>query len=147
MKATNAFSDDGRFALDGNSGTSTSTNCASLSKDKHWFYNYNLPVPPGASVTGIEVQLQARADSTVNTPKTCVQLSWDGGATWTPAKTTPTLTTGQTTYVLGNPTNQWGHTWSPADFSNPSFRLRVTNVARSTARDFSLDWVAVRLHY
>jgi hypothetical protein len=34
-----------------------------------------------------------------------------------------------------------------ADFSNTNFRLRVIDVASSTSRDFSLDWVAVRVTY
>jgi hypothetical protein len=41
----------------------------------------------------------------------CVQLSWDGGVSWTAAKSTATLMTS------------------------------------NTSRDFSLDWVAVRVSY
>jgi len=77
----------------------------------------------------------------------CVQLSWDGGATWTTAKSTTTLTTSEAPYVLGTATDTWGRTWSDANFTNANFRVRVINVANSTARDFSLDWVAVKVYY
>jgi hypothetical protein len=76
----------------------------------------------------------------------CVQLSWDGGATWTAAKATGTLGTSLATFTLGGASDRWGRTWSAADLANATFRLRVINVARSTSRDFYLDWVAVRPH-
>jgi hypothetical protein len=28
-----------------------------------------------------------------------------------------------------------------------NFRVRITNVANSTSRDFTLDWIAVRVSY
>ena len=49
--------------------------------------------------------------------------------------------------TLGGATNTWGRTWTPAELSNANFRVRVTNAADSTARDFSLDWIAVRVTY
>jgi len=41
----------------------------------------------------------------------------------------------------------WTGTWSTADFSNANFRVRLIDVAASTARDFSLDGVAVQVTY
>src|SRR5262249_1941315 len=104
-----------------------------------------LAVPAGTSIRGIEVRLDARVDGTSGAPKMCVQLSWDGGVTWTAARSTPTLTTSMATYVLGTSADTWGRTWRPAGLANASFHVRVTDVASSTARDFSLDWVAVRV--
>ena len=77
----------------------------------------------------------------------CVQLSWDGGATWTPAKSTATLGTSMSTFVLGSPTDTWGRTWSSTNLADANFRVRVINVSSSTSRDFFLDWVAVRVTY
>jgi hypothetical protein len=91
--------------------------------------------------------LDARADSTSGSPRICVQLSWDGGVTWTAAKTTSTLSTSEATYSLGGAADTWGRSWSSGDFSNANFRVRVINVSSSTSRDFSLDWVAVRVTY
>jgi hypothetical protein len=31
--------------------------------------------------------------------------------------------------------------------SDPNFRVRVIDVSSSTSRDFSLDWIAVRVTY
>lgn len=144
---TNAFGNDSLFAVDTNSGTGTSTSCTSTAKDKHIYSNYGFSVPTGATVIGIEVRADGRADSTTGAPKFCVQLSWNGGASWTSAKTTSTLTTSEATYLLGGTTDTWGRTWASGDFSNTNFRVRIINVASNTSRDFSLDWLSVRVLY
>lgn len=143
---TNAFSDNATFAVDTNSGNGTSSSCTSSAKDKHRFYDYNASIP-GTVIDGIEVRLDARADATGGSPKICVQLSWNGGITWTTAKQTSTLTTSEATYTLGGAADTWGRTWATGDFSNANFRVRVINVATNQNRDFSLDWVAVRVTY
>lgn len=143
----NAYADDGLFAVDTNSGTGTGTSCTANGKDKHIFYNYGIALPSGASVSGIEVRLDARADATAGAPRMCVQLSWDGGATWTAAKTTATLTTSEATYILGGAADTWGRAWTAGGLSNTGFRVRIANVASNTNRDFSLDWAAVKVTY
>ena len=147
----NAYADGGGVAQDVNSGTNTNASCTANSKDKHRFYNYNISLPGGATVTGIEVRLDAFVDAVgSNAPRMCVQLSWDGGVTWTTAKQTPTLTTVEATYVLGGAADTWGRTWTTTNLSNTNFRVRVINVAsgaNATSRDFSLDWAAVRVSY
>ncbi len=147
VNAANAYADDGLFAVDNNSGTSTSTSCTNSGKDKHRFSNYNIVLPNGATVKGIQVQLHAKADSASGSPKLCVQLSWDGGTTWTSAKSTATLTTAEAAYLLGGPTDIWGHTWTTDQLGNTAFIVRVIDVSNSTSRDFSLDWVSVQVTY
>src|SRR5687768_9980179 len=148
---SNAFVDGLGVAQDVNSGTNNNQSCTQNSKDKHRFYNYNISLPAGVTVKGIEVRLDAFVDSVgSNSPKMCVQLSWDGGATWTTAKQTPTLTTSEASYFLGSTVDTWGRTWTAANLSNANFRARVIDVASSSnapSRDFSLDWIAVRVSY
>ena len=133
----NAYVLDGLFAVDANSGTTTSTLYTDTGKDKHEFFTYNVTLPTGATIRGIEVQLNAKADSALNAPKIYVQLSWNGGTTWTTALGTATLTTTNAPYTLGGPATNWGRTWGTADVSNTNFRVRVINVASSTAQTFS----------
>ena len=83
--------------------------------------------------------MRARADSTSGAPRMCVQLSGDGGATWTTAKVTGTLATALTTITLGGAADTWGRTWNAANFTDGNFRLRLIDVASSTSRDFFLD--------
>jgi hypothetical protein len=49
--------------------------------------------------------------------------------------------------VLGSVTDLWGHAWSNAEASDANLRVRVIDVASSTSRDFSLDWIALRVHH
>jgi hypothetical protein len=146
LNAANAHAEDAAVASDMNSGTGTSTSCTNSGKDRHMFFEYGFAIPAGSPIAGIEVRLRARADSTSGAPRMCVQLSADGGATWTAAKATSTLGTALTTFTLGGATDTWGRTWSATNLANPSFRLRVINVASATSRDFFLDAVAVRPH-
>ncbi len=143
----NAYSADSLFAVDVNSGTSTSTSCSNTRKDRHVLYAYNISLPANATVLGLEVHTAARVDSSSGSPRMCVQLSWDGGITWTTAKTTPVLSTSPSTTSLGSATDTWGRPWTTTNLSNANFRVRVTNIAASTARDFSLDWLGVRVTY
>ena len=147
VTAANAHPNDSLFAVDNNSGSGTNTSCTNTGKDKHRFYNFGFDIPPAAVVQGIEVRLDAKADSTSGAPKICVQLSWDGGASWTTTKSTPTLTTSNATYILGGPTDNWGIAWTLSNLTDANFRVRVIDVSSSTSRDFSLDWVAVRVTY
>jgi hypothetical protein len=143
----NAYATNGAFAMDANSGTNSNSSCTNNGKDKHLFYNYGFDVSTGASIAGIEVQLDARVSGGTAT-KMCVQLSWNGGTTWTAAQSTSPLTTTTARYTLGGATNLWGRTaWAPADLSNAVFRVRIANVAGSIARTFSLDGLAVRVSY
>ena len=142
----NAYDNNSVFAVDTNSGSNNNTSCTNAGKDKHNFYNYNFNINPTA-VQGIEVRLDARADATNGAPKICVQISWDGGTTWTTAKSTTTLTTTEATYILGSASDTWGRTWSSGNFSNTNFRVRVINVASNQQRDFSLDYIAVNVTY
>jgi hypothetical protein len=143
----NAHADDAASAVDNNSGTASSTSCTSTARDKHRFFNYGITIPSGATVKGIEVRLDSRVDDTAGSPKMCVELSWDGGISWTAPQATATLTKSMTTRTLGGAANTWGRAWTAAELSDANLRVRVTNVANSTARDFSLDWIAVRVSY
>jgi hypothetical protein len=145
--AANGHGDDTASAIDTDSGTTSSTSCTSSGRDKHRFFDYGIALPSGATVRGIEVRLDARVDSTSGSPRMCVQLSWNGGASWTAAQATSTLSTTMATRTLGGAANTWGRTWTPAELSNANFRVRVINAANSTSRDFSLDWIAVRVTY
>jgi subtilisin family serine protease len=147
VNAANAGADDNLFAVDNNSGTNNTNSCTAISKDKHRFLNYGISVPAGSTIRGIEVRLQARVDSTGGSPHMCVELSWDGGTTWTATKSTATLSSTEVTYILGNAADLWGRTWTIGELSNANFRVRITDVASNTSRDFSLDWVAVRVSY
>ncbi len=137
---TNAFADDAAFAsnIDGRD-------------DRHRYYNYAVSLG-SCNVVGIEARLDWWMDSASQTNSMSVELSWDGGTSWTAAKTDATETTVEHTVVLGGAADNWGRAWTAAEVSDTNFRLRITsNCSGATnpcnARDYFLDWVAVKVHY
>ena len=143
----NAYVSDNAYAVDTNSGTGTSSSYTSTAKDRHLFYNYSFGLPTDATILGIEVRLEAKVDRTSGSPKMYVQLSPDGGTTWTTAKSTATLSTTDTVYMLGGASDLWSRTWTDTQLSNTNFRVRIINVATNVSRDFSLDQITVRVTY
>ncbi len=143
--ASNAYRLDNSFAVDSWSGTGTSTDYTSPQKDRHTYYAFALGVPAGASVKGFQVRLDAKADSTSKSPKMYVELSGDGGKTWTVAKATGILSRSRTTYILGSDLDTWGRSWTANEANN--LWIRITQVASTTLRTFSLDYVAVQVTY
>jgi hypothetical protein len=136
---------NGGFASDVNSGTGSGTACTSTNRDSE-VAAYSVP-SVGSTIVGIQVQLVAKANSNKNTPKLCVQLSWDGGVTWTTGKTTANLTTAGATYTLGSASDTWGHTWATGQLTTSSFRVRVIDLAGVKTRTFLLDSIGVNVTY
>lgn len=89
------------------------------------------------------------APSTGNqTGNVCVELSGDGGATWTTvARTVQYTSTTFATFTLGGPTDLWGRTWTASAFSNTNFRLRLTDVDNTGNKSFYLDYIGVSVTY
>jgi len=138
---TNAFADDVAYASNINGRD-----------DRHRYYNYGISLASGCNVTGIEVRLDWWLDSTSQSNTMSVELSWDGGTSWTAAKTDSTETITEHIAVLGGTADSWAHTWTLAQLSDANFRLRIESgcsgqPAGCNTRDYFLDWVPVKAHY
>ncbi len=138
---TNAYANDSAYASRDNNADGVA----------HVFRDYGFNIPANAGIRGIEVRLDWWLDSTAGTNRIFVYLSWDGGNSWTAARTAGTEATAD-----GNPTNvvgatgtntPFGRSWQPSDFSNENFRVRIELDTTDTSRDFRVDWVAVRVTY
>jgi hypothetical protein len=136
---------DGIVASDGSSGSANSTSCTSPARDSEVASGNSLGTL-GSTILGIQVRLTGRISVANKAPKFCVQLSWDGGSSWTAARSTSNLTTSLATYTLGSTSDTWGRTWSAADFG-ANFRVRVIDVGNATSRTYSLDAVGVAVTY
>ena len=136
LNPTNAFGDTAGNAANNNGAA-----------DRHRFYDYGVVVPASCAVKGIEVRLDWWLDSASGTNSMSVEVSWDGGTTWTAAKTDSVETTTEHTATLGSSVDTWGRTWTVAETENASFRVRVTSNSSSSTRDFFLDWIPVTVYY
>jgi len=131
----NAYSDDTAIAsnMDG-------------AGDSHIYYGYDFGLPGGATIEGIEVRLDWYVDGVQGNTRLQVELSWDGGISWTPAQKTKKGKTTETTEILGSPGDTWGHNWTVDELSDANFRVRITCTSSKPERDFYLDWVAVNIY-
>lgn len=136
---------DSNVASDANSGTGSSQSCTATNRDSEVIGSYSMG-NLGTSILGIQVRLRGRVSSTSSSPKFCVQVSSNGGATWSTGKLTATLKKTLTTYTLGSTSDLWGQSWSSATFGT-SFKVRIVDLANATNKTFYLDGVSVAVTY
>jgi hypothetical protein len=113
--------------------------------DRQRYFGYGLAIPEECRVLGLEVLLDWRLDSVMGDNGLAVELSWDGGASWTAAKLDPLETTAFHAAVLGSASDPWGRAWTSAELEDASFRVRLTALGTKQGRDYFLDWVPVRV--
>jgi hypothetical protein len=143
----NACALNGSTARDINTGTTSSLSCTDAGQDRHRFWGYAFGLPGSiSSVNGISVQPTVKVNNNGGTSLICVQLSWDGGTSWTAAQSVG-VTNGLVTYTLGSATDTWGHTWTLAQLNPANFRVRLIDIASMSGKDFDLDAVRVQVSY
>jgi hypothetical protein len=135
VSPTSAYADAGGFAsnIRGNG-------------DRHRYYNYGVSVPGGCGIAGIVVRLDYWLKNTGGTNSVGVELSWDGGTSWTAMKSDGSAPTSEATVLYGSSTDTWGHAWSAADLTNGNFRVRVTMNLGNAAQEMYLDWIPIRVY-
>ncbi len=106
---------------------------------------YGFTIPAGATINGIEVQVEGRS-SVAGTVDYGAGLSWDGGTSWTTEKTDSYTSTTDATDTFGGPADTWGRTWTRADFTDGTFQLRVRKTV-SGISDLEIDLLQVRVTY
>jgi hypothetical protein len=147
---TNTTSNNTAYAISTNSGSLTSTSCAlpNTGSDQHIFGSFGVSIPTNSKVTGIGVAVDAKYDSGTGTNTVCVLLSYDGGTTWTTGQNTGDIGTTDVLTNLGGSTNLWGKaSWSSTELNNTNFKVLVMSLVANTARDLSLDYLAVTVYY
>jgi hypothetical protein len=145
----NACASDGAVAVDPNTGiVGHSTSCTNAANDRErwWGYAFGLPGTV-TSIDGLTVRADAGMNNNGGTSVLCVELSWDGGTTWTTAKSVTLNSSAIATYTLGSSSDTWGHTWTAGQLSTTTFRVRVTDATGNPNKDYRLDYLAVTVQY
>jgi hypothetical protein len=125
---------------------------ATAAQSGRWvsYSGFTFSFPPGSIINGIEVSLEGYSP----TRQANIDLSWDGGTTYTTGAGTGVKTTAFTgsdaVHAFGGPTDSWGnaHTWTLSDFAgspNTTFRVRLT--AGTGTGNIFVDQVQVRIYY
>lgn len=99
----------------------------------------------------VKVNYTAPSPSTALACNLSLDLSWNGGTSWTSQKT-QTLSGSSATYTYGSPTDDWsGHTWVYGDFTNTNFRARIQASDPGSNCDNAavehVDWLRVQVSY
>ena len=149
---TNTTASDNAYAVDTNSGTGNATDgCGTFPQsedDQHDFFTFGISIPAGSTIDGIIVTEEGHVDSATGPNIFCTALSWNGGSSWTSAKSSSNLTTGDTTSTMGSASDTWGRTWTPSELNDSNFRLRIMmDSAAANTRDYSLDYLTVQIYY
>ncbi len=127
----NALLSDGTYA------TAASTNL------RQSYNGFAFNIPGSNTIEGIAVKLDASGSTAAGTID--VSLSWDGGASYTTAKATPTLSGTDIVYSVGSASDLWGRSWTPSQFTPENFRLRVS--AQPSSNTIRLDALEVRVYH
>jgi hypothetical protein len=122
---------------------------ADAGKDRHTFWGYAFGLPGTVTaVNGISLQAVVGENNNSGTTVLCAQLSGDAGVTWTSPQSITIVKTGLNTFTMGGSSSDWGHgAWSLAQLSATNFRVRVTDVATSSNKDFRLDYLGAQVTY
>ncbi len=110
------------------------------------------------NIDGITVQIEAKISAASTSCQIAVDLSWDGGSTWTTGagtgvKTSTALTTSDVYQTYGSSTDKWNRTWSTGDLTTTNnFAVRAKVIKSTTANcaaavTESIDHVRVIVTY
>ncbi|MBI4674429.1 MAG: hypothetical protein HY741_22525 [Chloroflexi bacterium] len=160
---TRAYGDDSSYASDTNSGTASSSvtcpttyNSSTLSKqDQHNFYYSLSTLPDSATLTGIQVKLDAWKRKTKSSldGTICIYLSGDGGSTWANVQTQALSTSSTSSYTLPSTSDSlWGYMWNVSTIKqSKKFVVRLVDVTNSSSstkgQTFRLDYIGVTFFY
>jgi hypothetical protein len=141
--------DDAVHATDTSTGTAgRSTACTNAANDRHVFRDFSFGLPAMVSaINGIEVRVDLGLNNNGGLSHLCVELSPDGGATWTAAQAVTTTSSSEVTYILGSATDPWGRSWAVGELADAMFRVRLTDATSQPNKDYRLEYLAVQVTY
>jgi len=116
--------------------------------DVQRYCGYGFSIPNNATIDGIVVELEDA--HYINLPGTdtgaiAVELSWNGGTTWTSTGNQQVLTQNEVDYFIGGSSDLWGHAWTVNEV-NSSLCVRITAPGTNN-RAVELDWLPVTIYF
>jgi hypothetical protein len=114
------------------------------------FGNFAFNIPSAVSITGIEVDVEAKSPDTSGC-QIGAALSVDGGSTYPIALGTADLnSTSDRTYVFGGIGSLWGRSWALSELATTTFAVRLQNIKGShcaSSATLSVDQVSAKVYY
>jgi hypothetical protein len=145
----NTCADDATYATDTGTGTAgRSADCTNAANDSHVFRDFSFGLPAAiSSINGIKLRADLGLNNNGGLSRLCIELSPDGGVTWTAAQAVTMTAAAETMYMLGSATDLWGRTWAVGELANAMFRVRLTDTTTQPNKDYRLEYLAVQVTY
>ena len=110
--------------------------------DEQDWYNFNFIVPNGATIDGIQVNVEASSTNVEG----FAALSWDGGSSYTSEKSNSW--TSEENKTFGSSDDLWGRTaWSSDDFTNGNFRIKLKRGTQNPGTNLRVDCITIKIYY
>ncbi|MFX1572394.1 MAG: hypothetical protein ACFFB0_06565 [Promethearchaeota archaeon] len=132
---TNAYASDDLFA-----------NASGYYPDQD-YYNFSFNIPADALIQGIEVSIEGMSGTQYQTARCRIRLSGNGGSTYTDYYELSWWSSYYDDYdTAGGSTNTWGKLggWSPSEFNNANFRVRLEESGQAI---LLVDHLIVTVYY
>lgn len=139
----NTTANDGAVAIfDGNSTTASGTLTLS-----GFFGADPTSLSIQEPIGGIQIGVEAWND-TLGRGSAYIQLSGDGGSTWSAGKQIVKSSTSGATFIVPYPNeaDDWGIAWTTSKLNDTNFRVRITCTTLLND-NINIDWVGVRVTY
>ena len=107
------------------------------------WYNFNLNVPNGATIDGIQVNIEATAISNAGAG---IAISWNGGIDYTSEKSDH-WSTPEENKTFGGASDTWGRTWTSGDFKDSNFRIRLRRNSQNAGTSLNVDCIAIKVYF
>jgi LPXTG-motif cell wall-anchored protein len=112
--------------------------------------DYGFPdivVPAGSIIDGIEVSVEGKRQTGSRNFTVALWNTSNSNPDAFTSTQTATFTTSDTVITLGSPTNKWSKTWTPADFTDATFKVRIGVTSSGPGDTSLLDAVQVKVYY
>ncbi len=107
------------------------------------WYNFNFNVPNGATINGIQTNVEGVASTNIDAS---AALSWNGGIDYTSEKSNSWGST-EENKTYGGSGDTWGRTWSSDDFKDNNFRVRLRRDSQSSGTPLNIDYITIKVYY
>ena len=124
--------------------------------DVHTWYNFTTGITSdNEPIKGILVRMKLREllSNETSQLRARVEVSWDGGTSWSLARHTPYMNSPTPTYrwfEVGGPKTLWEHSdWTATQLDTTNFRVRLTVVGLDTlgTNELKLDHLKVKIYH
>jgi hypothetical protein len=107
-------------------------------------YTFGLSVPSGATIDGIEVQIEVKTNTAATISS--VNVGKDDSTLATEKSPGTSITGSDATYAYGGASDKWGLTWTAAEVNASTFQLRFVSAAGGLGL-ISCDAVWIKVYY